>query len=162
MSEQNINLSHFYKGWDAYQTLITQALAPLTPDQLALRAAPHLRSIGLIATHMIGARVRWFAGLMGEGDEEFASMRNWDSEGQPVRDAAELVQGLEKSWQVMQNALARWTPADLDYVFHEVYQGEEYHLSRQWVIWHLIEHDLHHGGELSLTMGMHGLLAPDL
>jgi hypothetical protein len=30
------------------------------------------------------------------------------------------------------------------------------------VVWHLIEHDLHHGGEVSLILGMHGLGAPDL
>ena len=35
-------------------------------------------------------------------------------------------------------------------------------LSRQWVIWHVIEHDLHHGGEVSLMLGTHGLAAPDL
>jgi hypothetical protein len=27
------------------------------------------------------------------------------------------------------------------------------------MIWHLIEHDLHHGGELSFTLGMHRLTA---
>jgi uncharacterized damage-inducible protein DinB len=27
------------------------------------------------------------------------------------------------------------------------------------VVWHVMEHDLHHGGELSLTLGMHGMAA---
>ena len=30
------------------------------------------------------------------------------------------------------------------------------------IIWHVIEHDLHHLGELFLTCGMHGLPVPDL
>ena len=30
------------------------------------------------------------------------------------------------------------------------------------IIWHVLEYDLHHGGELSLSLGMHGLAAPDL
>jgi len=30
------------------------------------------------------------------------------------------------------------------------------------VIWQVIEHDLHHGGELSFSLGMHNLAAPDL
>jgi uncharacterized damage-inducible protein DinB len=25
------------------------------------------------------------------------------------------------------------------------------------VVWHVLEHDLHHGGEISLTLGMHGI-----
>jgi uncharacterized damage-inducible protein DinB len=34
--------------------------------------------------------------------------------------------------------------------------------SRQWVIWHMLEHDLHHAGELFLTLGMYGLVGLDL
>ena len=30
-------------------------------------------------------------------------------------------------------------------------------LSRAWILNHVMEHDLHHGGELALTLGMHGL-----
>jgi uncharacterized damage-inducible protein DinB len=35
-------------------------------------------------------------------------------------------------------------------------------VSRSWVIYHVMEHDLHHGGELSLTLGIHGLPGPNL
>ncbi len=58
----------------------------------------------------------------------------------------------------MADSLARWTPADLDAAF-ATRHGER---TRQWVIWHVIEHDIHHGGELSLTLGAHGVNAPDL
>jgi uncharacterized damage-inducible protein DinB len=34
--------------------------------------------------------------------------------------------------------------------------------TRQWVVWHLVEHDLHHGGEVSLILGSHGLTGLDL
>jgi uncharacterized damage-inducible protein DinB len=30
------------------------------------------------------------------------------------------------------------------------------------VIWHLMEHDLHHGGEISQVLGSHGIPALDL
>ena len=50
----------------------------------------------------------------------------------------------------------------MEFVLMGVQDGERYADSRQWIIWHLIEHELHHGGELSLTLGVHGLAAPDL
>jgi uncharacterized damage-inducible protein DinB len=162
MTELAMPLATFTKGWNDYQALLLTALAPLAPEQLALSAAPGLRSIGTIATHMIGARARWFHDLMGEGDAEFAAMAGWDRKGMPTRSAAELVEGLAATWAVMQAALARWTPADFAYTFTGDDDGEPYALSRAWVIWHLIEHDLHHGGEISLTLGMHGLSAPDI
>lgn len=162
MAEQQTNLSTFYKGWDVYQDLLVKAIAPLSPEQLALRAAPHLRSIGENAAHIIGTRVGWFHMLMGEGDAAIAPMDDWDQTNAPARSATELVTGLEATWHMIQNALARWTPQDLDYIFKGERWGRPYELSRQWVIWHVIEHDLHHGGELSFTLGMHNLAALDL
>jgi uncharacterized damage-inducible protein DinB len=35
-----------------------------------------------------------------------------------------------------------------------------YEDARGWIIWHLIEHDLHHGGELFYTLGSHGIEVP--
>jgi hypothetical protein len=67
-----------------------------------------LRSIGEMAAHMIGARARWFYQLMGEGGEEFAVLGTWDRQGMPLCSAAELVHGLEATWQGMQPAMGRW------------------------------------------------------
>jgi len=117
MSETPANVSPFYQGWDVYQDLLIKAIAPLSAEQLTLRAAPHLRSIGEILTHIIAVRVRWFHGLMGEGSEDIAPVGEWDRRGQPVRSAAELVSGLEQSLRFVQECLSHWTPADLEYVF---------------------------------------------
>ena len=163
MTENTFPLAPFYKGWDNYQQHLVHALAPLSPEQLSLRAAPHLRSIGIIATHIIGARARWLYYVLREGDESLVSLGTWDDPGQPARSAAELASGLETTWQVIQSALHRWTIVDLDEVLHDTDDnGEEETFTRQWVIWHLIEHDLHHGGEISFALGMHGLNAIDI
>src|SRR5438105_1590813 len=41
----------------------------------------------------------------------------------------------------------------------EIRHMAEDNFTRAGVVWHVMEHDLHHGGELSLTLGMHGLPA---
>ena len=71
----------------------------------------------------------------------------------------ELAKGLDCTWQFMMDCLARWSPADMHQTFPDDWDGKQVDLSRAWVVWHVIEHDLHHGGELSLTLGMHGLPA---
>ncbi len=163
MTEDTATLAVFYKGWHDYQELLVKAIAPLTPAQLALSAAPGgLRTIDTIVRHIIAARARWFHDLMEVGDEEFAQLGRWDREGLPERTAEELVAGLETTWHVMQETLASWTPADMLHSYQNDPGDEPATFTRQWVIWHLIEHDLHHGGEVSLTLGMHGLTAPDL
>ena len=153
------HLNRFYDGWNRYQALLVDAIGPLTNDQLAIRAAPQLRQIWELAGHIIAARVYWFHLVLGEGSTALEPMMGWDDEGQPLRNADDLVRGLNESWELIDECLQRWTVDDLD-VLKTTSRGTE--LSRQWVIWHVLEHDLHHGGELSFTLGMNGLAAPDL
>jgi uncharacterized damage-inducible protein DinB len=161
MVEQQINLLAFYKGWDTYQALLIKAIAPLSSDQLALRVAPQLRSVGENVAHIISGRVSNFL-VLGEADAEIALLEKWDQEGAPPRSVAELVRGLETTWQMIQNALVRWTPANLEDVFVDG-QGENApHFTRQSIIWSTIKHDLHHSGEVSLTLGTHHVEALDL
>lgn len=161
---ETITLKQTYAGWDVYANYLVEAVAPLTPEQLQMRAAPNLRNVYEIVTHIIGARARWFSRLLGEGGETMANLTAWDRSGQPNRNAADLELGLEQSWRVIGDCLDRWTLANLADTFpnDQPDPGEPELFTRQWVIWHLIEHDLHHGGELFYTLGMHGLPTPDL
>jgi uncharacterized damage-inducible protein DinB len=161
MVEKQFNLMSFYKGWDAYQALLIKAIAPLSSDQLNLRVAPHLRSVGEIVAHIISGRVSNFL-VLGEAGAEIAPLEKWDVDGAPARSAAELVSGLEATWQMIQNALVRWTPANLEDGFVDGEGENVTHFTRQSIIWSTIKHDLHHSGEVSLTLGAHHVEALDL
>ena len=82
-----------------------------------------------------------------------------DERGAAPRTAAELVKGLDVTWNMMADRLARWSDADMRETFQDDWDGEIVQLSRAWIVWHVMEHDLHHGGEVSLTLGMHGIPA---
>jgi uncharacterized damage-inducible protein DinB len=178
MAEDNFTLTTFYTAWQAYQDRLEASLVPLTAVQLALRAAPGLRSIGENALHIIGCRVFWLTEFLGEdGGEEMKAYAHWNevaleapyatwSEvglalGAPAPSGVELAQGLDRTWQFMADCLARWSPANMQQTFadEEDDSSDSTEVSRAWVVWHVLEHDLHHGGEVSLTLGMHGLQA---
>ena len=78
-------------------------------------------------------------------------------------EAAELVAGLESTWSMVDGALARWTVNDLGHTFSppavlsEAERNAFGELTRQWIIWHVFEHEIYHGGELSLALGEYGL-----
>ena len=88
MAEQQISLFPFYKGWDTYQELLIKAIEPLSLDQLSLRTAPQLRSIGDLATHIIGVRAGWLYYTLEKGDENLVSLAS-----QPARSALPLCAG---------------------------------------------------------------------
>lgn len=160
MASEDFTLTTYYEGWRRYQEHIKESVAPLTGDQLALRATPELRSIGENAAHILGCRAGWFSEFLGEnGGADMKEYAEWDVPGASPRTATELVHGLERTWQFMMECLERWSPDDMRKTFPDDWDGVHVDLSRAWVVWHVLEHDLHHGGELSFTLGMHGLHA---
>ncbi|MFL5591157.1 MAG: DinB family protein [Ktedonobacteraceae bacterium] len=157
------SLMTLYKGWEDYQISLVRAIAPLSREQLAWRPAPHLRSGGEIASHIIGGRIQWFHSILGAGSAEFASqVAAWRPEDAIEEKPAELVRWLEATWQMIEEALTSWNVADLAQTYHLPYQGENYALTRQWIIWRVSSHDLHHGGELAVTLGVQGIALPEL
>jgi len=66
------------------------------------------------------------------------------------------------TWTMIDDCLRRWTPEDLAARFSRQRRSGAQTFTRQWVIWHLMEHDLHHGGEISQILGSHGVPALDL
>jgi uncharacterized damage-inducible protein DinB len=167
MTEQALSLTMFYTGWDAYQHNLVEIIAPLSPEQLALPTSLHHHwSIGMVAQHIVANRVWWFQLWMGEGNPDLAHIAHWnpaDKEEQPALESAELVAGLKATWQMIDAALPRWTPADLGQIFPSpsLLSEEEQRIfgerTRQWIIWHVLEHEIHYGGELSLALGNYEL-----
>jgi uncharacterized damage-inducible protein DinB len=149
-----------YRGWEVYQGYLIKAIAPLDAAQLNIRAAPHLWSVRMLACHIVATRSGLFHWWMGEGDSDFADLGEWDEDhAPPDRPATEIVRGLEETWSMMKSRLERWTPADLTKEFTRPKPnraGERSKHSRQWIIWHLLEHDSP-WREISFSLGMHGV-----
>jgi uncharacterized damage-inducible protein DinB len=161
MVEQTARLIDFYKGWENYQKSLVETIAPLTSEQLAFPLGSH-ETIGELVSHMIGARYFWFHVWMGAENPDLVQLEQWDDEA-AVPDAGALVAMLEITWKMIADALARWTAEDLWQEFSTPDSiGENMRAAfpprnRQWMIWHTFEHEIHHGGELSLVLGDHGL-----
>ena len=167
----------FYDGWANYQRLLLTAIRELTPEQLALRPAPRLWAVWQLAGHVAGSRAYWFHDVLGEGDPAVRDMfrvtsatvpdlaledAGWEDDEDHPRGPDEVVEGFELTWAMIDDCLQRWTPDDLAVEFTRQRRTGTQTFTRQWVIWHLIEHDLHHGGEISLILGSHGLSGLDL
>lgn len=158
MTEDKQLLAVIFEGWHAHQETLIKAIVPLNPEQLELRAAPDLLSVGEIAAHIVQARAAWFYRLMGDGGDEFKTISSWDPRGEHSRSAQDIVAGLEATWKGMHAAIADWTPEDWDKTWPDKDDASTPDvLTRQWVIWHLLEHDLSHSGEISIILGANGL-----
>ncbi len=113
----------------------------------------------LVQHIIIEGRIDWIGNVLGEGSAE---LKAWPTTPAVHEDAVELVKGLETSWQMIEDALTRWSTADLAQTYSVTYNGKNHIITRQWVIWHVLSHDTHHGGELTLMLGMQGIALPEL
>ena len=156
MSEQAFSLVTLHKYWENYQQRLIATIMRLSPEELALPVASH-QTIGELLAHMIGARFWWFHAWMGE--EEPPDLVQWADDEQNLREAASLVSAFEMTWHMISPALSRWTAADLEHLVPPpaaVAEQRSAH-TREWIVWHVLEHEIHHGGELSLALGGYGL-----
>jgi uncharacterized damage-inducible protein DinB len=151
----------FFGGWEQHNALVVKTIAPLGEEELSWSAGEGLWSIRVLACHIVAARAWWFKGWMGEGDDEMARLITIDDEeiAKPTRNAAAICAALDQTWRDVRSCLERWTADDLDAKFQRPRpnaRGERPWRDRRYILWHVAEHDVHHGGEISLTLGMHG------
>ncbi len=150
-------LATIYENWRTYDQKLRDCISPLTNDQLTLQPAPHMWPLGQIAQHIVSARAGWFSGTLQQADDAMQGYAAWGENDSPARNAAELVRGLADTWGFVDARLQRWTPEDCAMTFPDEWDGKVWQVTRSWVIYHVMEHDLHHGGEVSLILGMNGL-----
>lgn len=155
--EPQSTLDVIYENWRGYNGRLQNCIAPLTNEQLLLQPAPGKWPLGQIAQHIISVRAGWFSGTLQDANEAMSRYMEWGQRNSPERSVAELVRGLDETWAFIESHLQRWTPADCAMTFPDEDNGQIYQVSRNWVIYHVLEHDLHHGSEVSMILGMNGL-----
>jgi uncharacterized damage-inducible protein DinB len=159
-------LIDFFGGWKQHNELLVNALAPLGEVQLSQHPAPNMWPVRRLANHIVAARAWWFGGWMGEETETLAPLIDYDdAAGADELDAQTVCDALNTSWASIEKCLRTWTEADLDQEFQRPrpnQHGDRPWRTRRYIVWHVAEHDVHHGGEISLILGMHGGRGLDL
>ena len=137
-----------FQSWQDEQEALKRAIAPLTDEHIQRRLMPGLRTPGEIAEHIVFGRAVHLQRVLGEGAAELTPLLRWDDADDPARTAAEIVQGLDLTWLCIAGYLMRGSPTDVI---------PEQEMPIRQTIWGLLDHDLHHAGELSLLLGASGL-----
>jgi uncharacterized damage-inducible protein DinB len=169
MMTDQISLFQVFEGWKGQQTSLVNAIQTLTAEQLRWRPADGLNSVGELARHISLGRIGWFTRMDAPGSAELTAMIDtWETDGDgnryivesalPIAESAdELVRWLELSWGMIERTLNEWTVDDLFKTYNHKWNGRVYANSRQWTIYRILTHDVHHGAQIALMLGMHGV-----
>ncbi len=156
-----------YDMWPQYNRRLREVVGVMSADELAVRPSPDGWPIWATVGHTAAARVYWLCQVVGEPGAEttpFAQPEDggWEDDLGHPRAAGELVEALDATFSIVERCLDRWTPDMLGEPIRRAYAGSvQVHL-RGSVLQRLFSHDAYHCGELSQTLGIHGLPQIDL
>jgi uncharacterized damage-inducible protein DinB len=146
--------AQLFAHWKTVRRDLLRALDKLEPEHLAFTPREDLRSLAEIIVHIAEAEEGWF---------HYTVTRELDA--WPERPAADYatVPALKallddvhaRTWAYLDTV----DEADLDRVVDLPWDGE---LPLRWIIWHVLEHEIHHRGEIFLMLGLLDMEAPDI
>lgn len=156
-----------YDRWPQYNRRLIEVVRPMTADQLSIRSAPDRMPIWAVVGHTAFMRVYWLCGVLGEPGADTTPFPDphgdgWEDNETVPRSAEELVTALDTTFRIIEGCLDRWTPAMLAEVFSRGSGGETQEHTRTSILQRMSTHEAYHCGELSQTLGIHGLPQIDL
>ena len=162
-----MSIRRFYDRWPQYNRRLREVVAGMTEEQLAIRPAPERDPIWATVGHTVAGRTYWLCGVVGEPGADTTPWPDpngdgWEDHLDHPRSAAELVWAIDSTWAIVDGCLDRWTPEMLDETVERRYADQVQIHSRSSILQRLLTHDAYHCGELSQTLGIHGLPQIDL
>ena len=149
-----MNAKDLFGHWTSVRKGLYQALDKLTDEQLHFTPREGLWSLGTVACHIAQAEEGWF---------RYATTRELDKRPEYLVVNYPTVESIKALLADVHSRTEAYLEtvdvADLDRI-PALAWGREVPL--RWVIWHVLEHEIHHRGEIFLMLGLQGMEAPDL
>jgi uncharacterized damage-inducible protein DinB len=152
MTKSQIAAERALEIWQHTQDELVRVVSLLSDEQINMRIAPNVRTLGEQAEHIVRGRALWVHKVV--EDPSLEPMINWDEPDDPTRSVAELVAGLQHTWRIWRAYIEPSTRDGPDPVSEQEAEGLR-------TVWGMLDHDLCHAGELSLMLGVLGLETPD-
>ena len=145
------------KHWDEVYAGLYQALDLLRDDQLAFVPRAGLWSLGQVACHIAGTEEGWLRHMCfgnWSGYECNYQLKDYPTVAKlkklladvHARTMADFAAAPDLSSRLDQPAKLPWGPT----------------VTWRWAVWHVLEHAIHHRGEIYLMLGLQGMEAPDV
>jgi uncharacterized damage-inducible protein DinB len=147
-----MNAREQFAYWSNARKLLYIALDRLTDEQLSYAPSPDSWSVGTVFRHIAEAEAGWFTQpITGE-------LRQWEQYTEQAYPTVASIKALLTSVHARTEAyLETLDVEDMERIKFSVF-GEETPVS--WFIWHVIDHEFHHRGQIFRMMRSIGVEPP--
>jgi hypothetical protein len=157
-----------YDCWPRINATLRDAVAGLTPAQLETRATPEGWPLWAIVGHLACQRVFWLCDFAGEPGADATPFTNavydcpGDDDLEHALDGPALAAALDSSFAIVERVLDTWTIDSLAEVLRRPEWDDSWVKQRGEVVQRVFAHDIYHGSEASIALGLLGLPALEL
>jgi uncharacterized damage-inducible protein DinB len=156
-----------YDRWPQYAHRLRDVIGAISPADLALKPSPDGWPLWATAAHVASVRIYWLCDVVGAPGAESTPFGGRDGFGwvdkiDHPRGPGELVEALDSTWRVVDHCLDAWSIDMLADRFGREVDGRMQSHTRGSILQRLLTHEAYHCGELSQTLGIHGLRQIDL
>ena len=141
--------SALFSHWQQVHQDTLQTIANFLPGDLAFKPFETSWTAAQIMLHIAEAEEGWFQYVVLHKLDDWP--KQYTPENFPTRE--DILSALQKVHQQTQRYLASLDESDLEREIISPW-GDKFQLG--WIIWHVLEHEIHHRGELSVMLGMLG------
>jgi uncharacterized damage-inducible protein DinB len=149
-----MNAAELFSHWAVVRRGLLAALDQVSEEQLGFVPREGLWSLGTVARHIAEAEEGWFRHVV---RRELATWPEFKGKDYPTVDSIKQV--LTSVHQRTESYLATIDVADLERIIHTPWDED---IPLRWIVWHVLEHEIHHRGEIYLMLGLMGMEAPDV
>ncbi|MGD8456767.1 MAG: DinB family protein [Anaerolineales bacterium] len=142
-----MKLSDMFSHWEQVRSDLMQTIDKFSQDELTFTPFDSAWPAGQIMLHIADCEDNWLHGVV---RGEFEPWIGYPLEEHPTK--ADILDVLNAARSRTIPYLQSLDERNLDQKY--MVEGEEYTL--KWIIWHVLEHEIHHRGELSLILGILG------
>ena len=140
--------SQIFSHWDQVRADLVATIDMFKEDELTFVPFAGSWPVGKIMLHIADCEKYWLHFVVRHEIEEWSY---YDLVNHPSKPAIkEVLEDVRKKTLAYLDSLDE---SDLD-VEYKTPRGELFSL--RWIIWHVLEHEIHHRGELSLALGLLG------
>ena len=139
----------FFSHWNQIRAGLLSTIEAFNDDELFVVPYQGSWPIGQIMLHIAGAEDGWLRYVVTRELDEWPDQYNIDN----FQDRDSILQILDQVHSRSLIYLSKLKSSDLNQQVKTPW-GKE--ITLHWIIWHIIEHEIHHRGELSLILGYLG------
>ncbi len=143
-----MKLSEMFSHWEQVRNDLLKTINKFTEEELTFVPYDGSWIIGQIMLHIADCEDNWLHGVV---RREFEPWIFYEFEFYPNK--ALILEQLYKAHSRTVKFLETLDENNLDDKY-AIPNGEEFTL--RWIIWHVLEHEIHHRGELSMALGLLG------